>query len=306
MSLHRLTQLQMRVPDLSAVIEYYRNFGLSETSPGVLASSHGGDQLRLAAGNRREVISLGVGVDDQDDLDRIAQSITRYSSSVERGEDEVRAVDPGTGVLVRAHIAPRIVQPAEPPIETNGLGRIDRRDARSQALSRTDPVQPSKLGHVVFGSPQPEASRAFFEHGLGFALSDEIKGTAAFLRCSSDHHNLLIRPGPFSFLHHTAWEVADVDEVGRGALNVLHEHPERHVWGLGRHHIGSNFFWYLKDPAGNFTEYYSDMDCVTDEEWTPEVFEGMHAAYNWGPARPLAMSIPDDVAAVMATTHAGG
>jgi len=29
------------------------------------------------------------------------------------------------------------------------------------------------------------------------------------------------------------------------------------VWGLGRHPtIGSNFFWYLKDPAGNFSEYY--------------------------------------------------
>jgi hypothetical protein len=30
-------------------------------------------------------------------------------------------------------------------------------------------------------------------------------------------------------------------------------HPERHVWGLGRHYVGSNFFWYLRDPAGNFS-----------------------------------------------------
>ena len=40
--------------------------------------------------------------------------------------------------------------------------------------------------------------------------------------------------------------------------------------GLGRHHIGSNFFWYLKDPAGNFSEYYSDLDCIVDEAlWKP-------------------------------------
>jgi hypothetical protein len=31
----------------------------------------------------------------------------------------------------------------------------------------------------------------------------------------------------------------------------------------------SNFFWYLKDPAGNFSEYYSDMDCIIDDQlWT--------------------------------------
>ena len=46
---------------------------------------------------------------------------------------------------------------------------------------------------------------------------------------------------------------------------MLEDHPERHVWGLGRHHIGSNFFWYLKDPAGNFSEYYSDIDCIVDD-----------------------------------------
>ncbi|GAA1087125.1 hypothetical protein GCM10009577_05090 [Streptomyces javensis] len=63
-------------------------------------------------------------------------------------------------------------------------------------------------------------------------------------------------------LHHTSWQVTDVDEVGRGATRMLTEHPERHVWGLGRHHIGSDFFWYLKDPAGNFSEYYADMDCI--------------------------------------------
>ncbi len=72
-----------------------------------------------------------------------------------------------------------------------------------------------------------------------------------------------------TFLHHTSWQVDDIDEIGRGATAMLEGNPERHVWGLGRHHVGSNFFWYLKDPAGNFSEYYSDMDCIVDDElWT--------------------------------------
>jgi len=59
---------------------------------------------------------------------------------------------------------------------------------------------------------------------------------------------------------------------------MLAADPDRHVWGLGRHHAGSNFFWYLKDPAGNFSEYYSDMDCIIDDQlWTPEALEGARA-----------------------------
>jgi len=59
---------------------------------------------------------------------------------------------------------------------------------------------------------------------------------------------------------------------------MLEGRPERHVWGLGRHHVGSNFFWYLRDPAGNFCEYYSDLDCIVDDAlWKPEALEGMRA-----------------------------
>lgn len=47
------------------------------------------------------------------------------------------------------------------------------------------------------------------------------------------------------------------------------------MWGLGRHYLGSNFFWYLKDPAGNFSEYFSDLDCIIDDElWEPGVGRG--------------------------------
>src|SRR5437764_10444279 len=101
--------------------------------------------------------------------------------------------------------------------------------------------------------------------------------------CSSDHHNVLVLAAPVSFLHHTSWQVDDVDDVGRGAQAMLEGRPERHVWGLGRHYAGSNFFWYLKDPAGNFSEYYSDMDCIIDDQlWTPEDMEGARGLFAAG------------------------
>jgi hypothetical protein len=88
---------------------------------------------------------------------------------------------------------------------------------------------------------------------------------------------------------------------------MLNEHPERHVWGLGRHHAGSNFFWYLKDPAGNFSEYYSDLDCIVDDAlWEPETLEGARGLFNWGPPPPPSFVMPEDVAAVMVGAHRAG
>jgi hypothetical protein len=114
-----------------------------------------------------------------------------------------------------------------------------------------------------------------------------------------------VQRAPLNFLHHTAWEVDDVDEVGRGASAMLADHPERHIWGLGRHHIGSNFFWYLRDPAGNFSEYYSDLDCIVDDAlWQPAAIEGARALYNWGPPVPPSFLAPDDLAELMTGSHA--
>ena len=82
---------------------------------------------------------------------------------------------------------------------------------------------------------------------------------------------------------------------------LLSEDPSRHVWGLGRHYVGSNFFWYFRDPAGNFAEYYTDMDVIIDDQlWHPQVFEGMRSLYAWGPPPPASFIRPDDLAELMA------
>jgi hypothetical protein len=207
-------------------------------------------------------------------------------------------------VRVHVEIAPRITAEPSPAPAYNRPGEVTRPGRRADAVLRDGPVRPRKLGHVVLGSTDQETSQRFFTEGIGLRVSDTVPGIAAFLRCSTDHHNVLVQRAPVAFLHHTSWQVDDVDEVGRGATAMLEADPQRHVWGLGRHAIGSNFFWYLKDPAGNFSEYYSDIDCIVDDAlWTPGVWEGARSLYQWGPPPPPSFLAPDDLAALMTGAH---
>jgi catechol 2,3-dioxygenase-like lactoylglutathione lyase family enzyme len=306
MALHRLTSITVGVPDVAAAAVYYEDFGLTPVGEGRFASTDGGAQLALVRTPTRRLVELGVGADDADDLERAARAVTGLGVAVERGASALTATDPGTGVRVAVSVAERMRPPVAAACPSNGRGRHERDSARADAVLRDGPVRPRKLGHVVLGSTDLDASQRFFIDGIGFKVSDTVAGIGSFLRCSTDHHNLLVQHAPVAFLHHTSWQVDDVDEVGRAATAMLRTDPGRHVWGLGRHHIGSNFFWYLRDPAGNFTEYYADLDCIVDDQlWTPGVFEGLKSLASWGPPVPPSFLMPEDLGALMAAAHAG-
>jgi catechol 2,3-dioxygenase-like lactoylglutathione lyase family enzyme len=303
MSLHRLTSLEIGVPDVTAAVDYYRDFGLTGDASG-LSTVDGGEQLRFVDAPSRRLIEIGIGVDDADDLDRIASQLSSIDVAFTRTDDSLIAEEPIAALRTRVSITPRVSEPRTEPTPYNGPGRIERPNVRAPGIEREQPVRPRKLGHVVIGSVDQEATQRFFAEGIGFKVSDRVPGLASFMRCSEDHHNILVQQSPLSFLHHTAWEVDDIDEVGRGAMAMLEDHPDRHVWGLGRHHIGSNFFWYLKDPAGNFSEYYSDIDCIIDDQlWKPTVVEGAKGLFNWGPPPPPSFLMPEDLAAMMTGSH---
>jgi catechol 2,3-dioxygenase-like lactoylglutathione lyase family enzyme len=307
MGLHRLTDITIGVPNVEETAGYYREFGLTPAGEGNghrFATVDGGEQLQIRHSPHRRLLTLGVGVDDPDDLDRITASLHRLDVDARREGDTLRAADPVTGLEVVVSIAPRLRQTPTPAPPYNTPGAATRPDVRASGVERQEPVRPRKLGHVVFGSADQAATQRFFTEGLGFKVSDEAPGLASFMRCSTDHHNVLVQQAPVSFLHHTSWEVDDVDEVGRGATAMLEGHPERHTWGLGRHYIGSNFFWYLRDPAGNFSEYYSDLDCIVDDQlWKPGIVAGEKSLYAWGPPPPPSFLKPEDLAELMTDSH---
>ena len=303
MPLHRLTSITVGVPNVAETLAYYTDFGLTAIGGGWFATTDGGRQLRIVASATRRLVELGFGVDDPDDLADVASRLERLGVPTDSGPGRLSAVEPVTGVHTVVSVADRLIQEPRPQAPYNGPGRIER-SGRAPGVLRSGGVAPRKLGHVLLASADYRATRRFFLEGVGLKLSDEIKDGGAFLRCSTDHHNVFVLNSPVSYLHHTSWQVDDVDEVGRGAAAMLQDHPERHVWGLGRHYAGSNFFWYLKDPAGNFSEYYSDLDTIpADEVWKPGVLEGAQGLFSWGPPVPPSFLAPDDLAALMTGTH---
>ena len=48
----------------------------------------------------------------------------------------------------------------------------------------------------------------------------------------------------------------------------MHDKGWTKGWGLGRHVLGSNYFHYVRDPWGSFSEYSCDIDYIPkDERW---------------------------------------
>lgn len=216
----------------------------------------------MREGSSPRVARLDLAADGADDLDQIERRLTGLGLSSSRPPDSLEAVEPVTQVLVRVSVAARLPRDPSPIAPVS----VDRND-----LLRRDPVRPLRLGHVVLGCTDVEGAKQFFIEGIGMRLSDYVIG-GPFMRFETDHHNIVLLPAPMTLLHHTAWKVRNVDEIGYGGSQMIANHPERHAWGVGRHAASANYFWYLKDPAGAFAEYYySEMDDLADGPyfWDP-------------------------------------
>ncbi len=84
MSLHNLNSLTVGVPDVKAVRGYYKDFGLTGEDDGWLSTTDGGRQLRLVQAPHRQLLQMEIGVDDPDDIGRIAGQLRRIGIAVSR------------------------------------------------------------------------------------------------------------------------------------------------------------------------------------------------------------------------------
>jgi len=273
MGLTALLDLELSIPDPDALAAFWGRRGMIRTGDRVLGTVDRPSQLRLTEGPYRHVSELRLACSSEEDLDDIANRLDKLGLDATVGDGVLRCADPinDHDVVVEVTTAPALTTYAPQP--ANAPGRLERVDRRSPACVGDAPHAPRRVGHVVFGTPNVEASAAFYVDGLGFKISDVVgNGLAYFLRCSSDHHNLLLAPSPAPCLNHYAVEMDDIDAIGLAGMEVLAERADCAIAGIGRHVVGANLFWYLLDPAGGMFELFADMDQIVDDDrWAREI-----------------------------------
>ena len=133
------------------------------------------------------------------------------------------------------------------------------------------PDRPTKLSHVNLNAGVHEESAQVLDL-LGFRVSD-ITPKMKFLRCSRDHHSMVLGFSGGPTLNHLAFEMPDMDSVMRG-VGRLRDHGYPVEWGPGRHGPGNNAFAYFAGPEELPLEYTCEMDQIDDsyvirqpEEW---------------------------------------
>jgi len=293
MSVTGLLGFGLTVPSLTEAADYYTAFGLE-------AHDHSSALAMRCAGRAQDQITLVEGPDKQIGYmsfsyraDGLAQLRQRLAA---RGIDEC---DPHPGVPgegfwfrdpdgVLVNIRTQSPAPARyvPPTELNVAGRYDRvDDARWEQLwnRRDEAILPRRMGHTILFSADIDASERFYREVLGFRLSDKNPGLVTFLNTGAgDHHVFGFAQSTHSGLHHTSFEVADLDEIAMGAQRMA-DKGYATGWGLGRHTMGSNLFHYIRDPWGSWTEYFSDIDQIT-EDWVGREWDVPPAI--WCPTMP--------------------
>jgi hypothetical protein len=286
MALHRLLGMDIGVPAPETLAAAYAHIGL-EGEGDRWGTADCPEQIRIVEAPYRQLRCLHIGCEDERDLAALGARLEGLGIAAQTAPGRMSCLDPSGHWQVAVEVAPPASLSAFPERVSNRPGERARRGARAEGACETSPRPPRRLGHVVLGSPDPLGTAKFFLEGIGFRMSDQVAGLLTFMRCSSDHHNLLVQPAPVPYLNHYAFEYDDIDAVGAAARRYLDGCEERHVVGLGRHVVGSNVFWYVNDPCGTMVEFFSDMDDIPDDDaWTPRTDWTLDRFSAWGPKEP--------------------
>ena len=293
MAVRALLHYALEVPDQTVGEKFYRSFGLIDE-----AGHDGAVHLRPAPLKRESVLlypgpkkrlhHLAFGAPG-DEFEATRESAKRAGA---REVDPPRGASGGgfwlrdpDGNLVNIRNEARVLPPSDPPLTLNSPGHTTR-EVRRGCPDGGQGAAPRRLGHVLLFSGDLGKQIDFYTQALGMRLSDRCQQIIAFLRCTTDHHNLALLTSPGPGFHHASYEVGGVDEIAMGAQRML-EAGRPPGWGLGRHVIGSNFFYYVRDPWGSFAEYFHDLDYIPETcAWEPRDFPEADALYRWGPPVP--------------------
>ena len=286
-----LLHVALQVPAMETACDFYSAFGLEITEDAarvdLRCKGRDQDQIQLVEGPSKRFQHVAFNIEPG--------SLAEYQAGLERSG--VRLVPPpqaaseaglwfldpdGRYVNVQEGVLAPPRQSERPAL--NMAGNFERVDqARWQGLLGKE-VEPIRLGHSLVFTPDLARAERFYVDIVGLRLSDRIKGLASFLNTGDgDHHVFGLLQSSHPGFHHASFEVDGFDEIGLGAARMA---GQGYIdgFGLGRHNIGSNLFYYIRDPWGSWVEYFSDIDQITCN-WEPTDWDIQDVPpASWSPA----------------------
>ncbi|RXR27697.1 VOC family protein [Sphingobium fluviale] len=279
-----LQHIALGIPDMTVGVDFYEAFGLERVDrPNHVAMRcFGRDQdqvVLIETGQKRKFHHFSLGTTAAG-METIAQrlqerGITRLDPPYAGAPAGLWFRDP-EGSLVNVQIAEAadFVRDTPAPLK-NRPGLYARLGEKGCPPFDIQP-RPRRMGHFILFAQDVIAQSHFYCEVLGLRLSDRIvDGYAAFMRTSgdSDHHVVALLKSAAPGFHHASFEMGDIDEAGVAATRLLSK-GYKHVWGPGRHGVGSNYFHYFRDPWNGMAEYFHDIDYIPEQamweaqEWT--------------------------------------
>ena len=126
-------------------------------------------------------------------------------------------------------------------------------------------IVPEKLGHIALSVSNVQNMADFYQHVLGFRVSDWIEDFFVFLRCSPDHHTMNFVRSKYQKMNHIAFQLQDWAHVQRACDHLYTQHIPL-IWGPGRHGAGHNIFTYHHNPDGQIVELFTELDIMLNED----------------------------------------
>lgn len=289
LGVHSLNSFMMAVPDLDEAQRFYTSFGLDVEHVGkslylrTVGSSH--IWATVLAGRRKKLLAMRFGIYAQDVeafTERLADVRIAAPDHGDPGSIWVQTPD---GLTLEIAIGPKTAP------DSKASFALPQRFSQARGAGPRNslaPVRPRQMAHLaLFTASVPDAI-AFYTKYLGLALSDRSGDDVAFLhgRHGSDHHMIAVARSDGPGLHHASWDVGSLSDIGQGAMQ-MQAAGYSEGWGVGRHVLGSNYFYYARDPWGSFAEYSADMDYIAaDTKWITSDSPPEDSFYQWGPPPP--------------------
>jgi catechol 2,3-dioxygenase-like lactoylglutathione lyase family enzyme len=296
--------IRLRSPDLHLAERYLTDFGLiraERTSDRLyMRGTDPVHHIHITEKGDPKVLAIGYWARSEEDLHRLADEA--------EGASAVEALDePGGGCRVRLTENNGLgievvwgVDGAPPlPVTTQELNPGERKGARLELLRV--PVRPSqvkRIAHTVISTPQVKESIAWAHKHLGFVRADDVHEEGdpdtllgSFNRIDNDenyvdHHVMMYGRNDISGLNHISFEVADIDDLMTGHDYLKAKYPDLHLWGIGRHTLGSQIFDYWKDPWGRLHEHWTDTDLLNNSHVYVNHPRSEGFRSQWGPQAP--------------------